>query len=99
MLPPPSTSTTRRSFRSESAPARKRGERRRAGALDDALLELDQPQDRERDARLIDGDHLIDDLAQHRERLRADDRHRKPVGKPSGASGGGHRMARGRALP
>ena len=35
-----------------------RGERRGAGAFDDALLELDQAQDRERDRRFVDGDDL-----------------------------------------
>src|SRR5579862_6905666 len=43
-------------------------ERRRASAFDDALLELDQAQDRERDGRLVDGEDLVDHATQYLER-------------------------------
>ena len=46
----------------------KRGERRGAGAFDDALLELDQPKHRKRDRRFVDGDDGVDDALQHLER-------------------------------
>ena len=55
-----------------------RGERRGAGAFDDALLQLDQAQDRERDRRLVDGDDAVDDAL---ERSRTA---RRPAARPRG---------------
>jgi len=47
----------------------------------DALLELDEAENRERDRRLVDGDDALDEVLQDRERDRAGLRHRQPVGE------------------
>ena len=52
MLPPASTSTTRLPLSMSSRPARNAASGAAPGAFDDALLELDQAQDRERDRSL-----------------------------------------------
>ena len=49
------------------------------GALDDALLQLDQPQHRKRDRRLVHGDHAIDDALDDFERRGAELRDREAV--------------------
>ena len=65
-------------------PGEESGERRGAGAFDDALLELDQAQDRERDRRFVDGDDVVDDALDERERNVAELRDGKPVGERRG---------------
>ena len=71
-----------------------RGERRRARAFDDALLELGQAQDRERDRRLVDGDDAVDDALRDLERRGADLRDREAVGQRRAE---GHRRRRAKA--
>ena len=64
-----------------------------AAALDDELLELDQPEHRERDVALVDLHHLVHVLARDGEGVRPDGRHREPVGQ-RGRHVDRHRRAR-----
>ena len=81
MLPPASTSTTLLALERVELAGEERGERRGARAFDDALLELDQAQDRERDRRFVDGDDAIDDALDDLERHVAELRDSEPVGE------------------
>ena len=94
MLPPQRVEHDGAALERAKLAGEERRQRRRACPLDDALLQLDQPQDRQRDRRLVDGDDLVDDAAQNLQRRGADLRDGETVGK-GGQHLNRHRLPRG----
>ena len=72
MLPPQSRSTTRLPASSGSCPERQAASGGRGGAFDDAFLQFDDAQNRERDLFFIHEHHLVGVLAGDLERVAPD---------------------------